>query len=180
MFCKDVRPGKARVVKCLMEAMAKPSFGAECRAELRERAEVVKSDYRRVVCVCVCVCVCVRARAGKGRAGPTSSVSPGQLPQSQPACHVRKRSRTTYRMPARPKGTTSASSKTAPTRSTQSAPTPRRSCAAAPPCSSAWWTSLRTTGSSARWAGGCGGNGLAAGGWCSTILPGSRALAAVS
>lgn len=46
MYCKDVKPGKARVVKCLMEHMGQPNFGVECRAELKERAEVVKSDYR--------------------------------------------------------------------------------------------------------------------------------------
>jgi Golgi apparatus protein 1 len=46
VFCKDVKPGKARVIKCLMEAMDKPNFGGECRAELRARSEVVKSDYR--------------------------------------------------------------------------------------------------------------------------------------
>jgi hypothetical protein len=46
VYCKDVRPGKARVVKCLMEHMAQPNFGADCRGELRERSEAVKSDYR--------------------------------------------------------------------------------------------------------------------------------------
>jgi Golgi apparatus protein 1 len=46
VFCKDVKPGKARVIKCLMEAMDRPNFGGECRGELRARAEVVKSDYR--------------------------------------------------------------------------------------------------------------------------------------
>jgi Golgi apparatus protein 1 len=43
---QDVRPGKARVIKCLMENMAQPNFGEECRAELAKRQQVVKNDYR--------------------------------------------------------------------------------------------------------------------------------------
>jgi Golgi apparatus protein 1 len=43
---QDVKPGKARVIKCLMEAMAEPSFGDECRQELKKREDVVKNDYR--------------------------------------------------------------------------------------------------------------------------------------
>lgn len=46
MFCADVKPGKARVIKCLVEHMGKPNFGADCRAQLQERAQVVQSDYR--------------------------------------------------------------------------------------------------------------------------------------
>jgi Golgi apparatus protein 1 len=46
VFCRDVRPGRARVIKCLMEAMGKPNFGADCREELHARSEVVKNDYR--------------------------------------------------------------------------------------------------------------------------------------
>ena len=43
---QDVKPGKARVVKCLMENMAQPNFGEECKEELQKREEVMKSDYR--------------------------------------------------------------------------------------------------------------------------------------
>lgn len=43
---QDVKPGKARVITCLMENMAQPNFGDECRAELQKRQEVVKNDYR--------------------------------------------------------------------------------------------------------------------------------------
>lgn len=43
---QNVKPGKARVISCLMEAMAQPNFGEECRAELRKRESVVKNDYR--------------------------------------------------------------------------------------------------------------------------------------
>lgn len=43
---QDVKPGKARVVTCLMENMAQPNFGDECRVELQKREEVVKNDYR--------------------------------------------------------------------------------------------------------------------------------------
>ncbi len=46
MYCKDVKPGKARVIKCLMEAMAQPNFGEECKAELQKREDAVKNDYR--------------------------------------------------------------------------------------------------------------------------------------
>eukprot|EP00878_Enallax_costatus_P007022 GHUV01007359.1.p1 GENE.GHUV01007359.1~~GHUV01007359.1.p1 ORF type:complete len:595 (+),score=136.49 GHUV01007359.1:1595-3379(+) len=46
VYCKDVKPGKARVVTCLMENMAQPNFGDECRVELQKREEVVKNDYR--------------------------------------------------------------------------------------------------------------------------------------
>ncbi|KAI8477290.1 MAG: hypothetical protein J3K34DRAFT_398918 [Monoraphidium minutum] len=46
VFCANVKPGKARVIKCLVEAMGKPNFGVECRQQLQERAKVVQSDYR--------------------------------------------------------------------------------------------------------------------------------------
>jgi len=46
VYCKDVKPGRARVMQCLVENMAKPNFGEECRAELKKREEAVKSDYR--------------------------------------------------------------------------------------------------------------------------------------
>ncbi|KAI8475756.1 MAG: hypothetical protein J3K34DRAFT_453290 [Monoraphidium minutum] len=46
VYCKDVKPGKARVVKCLMDKADQPNFGADCREELRAREEAVKSDYR--------------------------------------------------------------------------------------------------------------------------------------
>lgn len=39
-FCRDVPPGKARVIKCLMGAMGDARFGAECRAELQTRVQV--------------------------------------------------------------------------------------------------------------------------------------------
>jgi hypothetical protein len=51
---QDVKPGKARVIKCLMESMAQPNFGEECRAELAKREKVVKNDYR---CVGITLCV---------------------------------------------------------------------------------------------------------------------------
>lgn len=43
---QNVMPGKARVIKCLMENMAQPNFGEECRVELQKREQVVKNDYR--------------------------------------------------------------------------------------------------------------------------------------
>jgi len=43
---QDVKAGKARVMKCLMENMAQPNFGEECKEELQKREEVMKSDYR--------------------------------------------------------------------------------------------------------------------------------------
>eukprot|EP00879_Flechtneria_rotunda_P000602 GHRR01000712.1.p1 GENE.GHRR01000712.1~~GHRR01000712.1.p1 ORF type:complete len:883 (+),score=207.41 GHRR01000712.1:2504-5152(+) len=46
VYCKDIKPGKARVIKCLMEAMAQPNFGEECRVELAKREDKVKNDYR--------------------------------------------------------------------------------------------------------------------------------------
>jgi hypothetical protein len=45
-YLQNVKPGKARVITCLMEAMAQPNFGAECRAELQQRQSAVKNDYR--------------------------------------------------------------------------------------------------------------------------------------
>ena len=45
-FCGDAKPGRARVVKCLIERMGEPTFGAECREGLRERAAALTSDYR--------------------------------------------------------------------------------------------------------------------------------------
>eukprot|EP00195_Chlamydomonas_chlamydogama_P004977 CAMPEP_0202901334 /NCGR_PEP_ID=MMETSP1392-20130828/14194_1 /ASSEMBLY_ACC=CAM_ASM_000868 /TAXON_ID=225041 /ORGANISM="Chlamydomonas chlamydogama, Strain SAG 11-48b" /LENGTH=885 /DNA_ID=CAMNT_0049587883 /DNA_START=46 /DNA_END=2703 /DNA_ORIENTATION=- len=46
VYCKDVKPGKARVIKCLMENMAQPNFGEECKEELQKREDVMKTDYR--------------------------------------------------------------------------------------------------------------------------------------
>jgi len=46
VYCKDVKPGKARVIKCLMENMAQPNFGEDCKGELQEREDVMKTDYR--------------------------------------------------------------------------------------------------------------------------------------
>lgn len=46
VYCKDVKPGRARVVRCLVENMAQPNFGEECKIELRKREDAVKSDYR--------------------------------------------------------------------------------------------------------------------------------------
>lgn len=43
---QDVKPGKARVIKCLMENMAQPNFGEECKEELQAREDVMKTDYR--------------------------------------------------------------------------------------------------------------------------------------
>ena len=33
-------------MKCLMENMAQPNFGEECKEELQKREDVMKSDYR--------------------------------------------------------------------------------------------------------------------------------------
>lgn len=46
VYCKNVKPGKARVIKCLMENMAQPNFGDECKQELEKREDLMKSDYR--------------------------------------------------------------------------------------------------------------------------------------
>lgn len=46
VYCKDVKPGKARVIKCLMENMAQPNFGDECKQELEKREDSMKNDYR--------------------------------------------------------------------------------------------------------------------------------------
>uniref|UniRef100_A0A7S0YM23 Golgi apparatus protein 1 n=1 Tax=Polytomella parva TaxID=51329 RepID=A0A7S0YM23_9CHLO len=46
IYCKGVKPGNARVVKCLVDNMAKPNFGEDCRGELKKREEAVKNDYR--------------------------------------------------------------------------------------------------------------------------------------
>ncbi|KAG2435442.1 hypothetical protein HYH02_011942 [Chlamydomonas schloesseri] len=46
VYCKDTKPGKARVIKCLMENMAQPNFGEECKEELQKREDMMKSDYR--------------------------------------------------------------------------------------------------------------------------------------
>ena len=40
VYCKDVKPGKARVIKCLIENMAQPNFGEECKEELQSREDV--------------------------------------------------------------------------------------------------------------------------------------------
>lgn len=46
VYCKDTKPGKARVVKCLLENMAEPNFGEDCKEELQKREDAMKSDYR--------------------------------------------------------------------------------------------------------------------------------------
>lgn len=46
---QDVKPGKARVVKCLIENMAQPNFGEDCKEELQQRDEIMKSDVRCVL-----------------------------------------------------------------------------------------------------------------------------------
>jgi len=43
-----VKPGKGRTIKCLLEHMAEPDFGSECKEELQERNEAMKSDIRCV------------------------------------------------------------------------------------------------------------------------------------
>ncbi len=45
-YTQDVKPGKARVIKCLLENMAQPNFGEDCKNELQEREHVMQSDYR--------------------------------------------------------------------------------------------------------------------------------------
>jgi hypothetical protein len=45
---QSVKPGKARVIKCLMENMGQPNFGEECKVELQKREEAMKNDYRCV------------------------------------------------------------------------------------------------------------------------------------
>jgi hypothetical protein len=49
---QDVKPGKARVIKCLIENMAQPNFGEECKSELQERERAMQSDWRCVVDLC--------------------------------------------------------------------------------------------------------------------------------
>eukprot|EP00884_Botryococcus_braunii_P009912 jgi/Botrbrau1/18922/Bobra.177_2s0076.1 len=46
IFCKDVRPGKGRVFKCLQESIAKPDFGQNCAQEVEKRATRMQEDYR--------------------------------------------------------------------------------------------------------------------------------------
>ncbi|KAG1672451.1 hypothetical protein FOA52_013237 [Chlamydomonas sp. UWO 241] len=46
VYCDDVKPGRARVVQCLVENMAHPDFGQECLEELEKREDQVKNDYR--------------------------------------------------------------------------------------------------------------------------------------
>eukprot|EP00798_Chlamydomonas_sp_ICE-L_P000438 gene438-1836_t len=46
VFCKDAKSGRGRVVKCLIENMAEPSFGEDCKVELEKREDQMKSDYR--------------------------------------------------------------------------------------------------------------------------------------
>ena len=52
VYCKDIKPGKARVIKCLMENMAQPNFGEECKEELQKREDVMKTDYRSDTGIC--------------------------------------------------------------------------------------------------------------------------------
>lgn len=51
---QDVKPGKARVIKCLMENMAQPNFGEDCKEELQAREDVMKTDYRWAGCSIEC------------------------------------------------------------------------------------------------------------------------------
>eukprot|EP00955_Chlamydomonas_euryale_P032575 342893-Chlamydomonas_euryale.AAC.1 len=45
VYCKDVKPGRARVVQCLMENMAQPDFGQECLEELEKREDAVRAGW---------------------------------------------------------------------------------------------------------------------------------------
>lgn len=45
VFCKDIKPGKARMFKCLQENLAKPNFGEECKAQVEETQARMQEDY---------------------------------------------------------------------------------------------------------------------------------------
>ncbi|GBF94315.1 hypothetical protein Rsub_06937 [Raphidocelis subcapitata] len=45
-FCRDVPPGQGRVIKCLLEGMSDPRFGAECRTALEGREDAVAGETR--------------------------------------------------------------------------------------------------------------------------------------
>ncbi|KAF5829593.1 hypothetical protein DUNSADRAFT_15858 [Dunaliella salina] len=46
VYCKEVKSGRGRMIKCLLDHMAEPDFGAECKEELQKRDEAMKSDIR--------------------------------------------------------------------------------------------------------------------------------------
>uniref|UniRef100_A0A061QLM5 Golgi apparatus protein 1 n=1 Tax=Tetraselmis sp. GSL018 TaxID=582737 RepID=A0A061QLM5_9CHLO len=45
-YCKDVKVGRARVIRCLQESMGKSDFGEACKAELNRRLFRKTVDYR--------------------------------------------------------------------------------------------------------------------------------------
>lgn len=60
---QDVKPGKARVIKCLIENMAQPNFGEECKQQLQERDEIMKSDVRWGGAGRACMHACMQQHA---------------------------------------------------------------------------------------------------------------------
>ncbi|KAK9820440.1 hypothetical protein WJX72_010380 [[Myrmecia] bisecta] len=46
VYCKEVKPGKGRVFKCLQENLAKPDFGQQCKEQVEQREARMQEDYR--------------------------------------------------------------------------------------------------------------------------------------
>lgn len=46
MYCKDVKAGKGRVVRCLQENLDQTGFSEGCRSELNRRQKLRMTDYR--------------------------------------------------------------------------------------------------------------------------------------
>ena len=45
-YTEHIPAGKGRVFSCLQESMAKPDFGAACKAQVEERGSRMQEDYR--------------------------------------------------------------------------------------------------------------------------------------
>jgi hypothetical protein len=41
-FCRDVPPGRGRVIRCLVDNMDNPRFGAECKQQVRPRGGLLR------------------------------------------------------------------------------------------------------------------------------------------
>ncbi|KAK9797745.1 hypothetical protein WJX73_005342 [Symbiochloris irregularis] len=46
VFCKDVKPGKGRVFKCLQENLAQPQYSQGCKEQVEQRSRTMAEDYR--------------------------------------------------------------------------------------------------------------------------------------
>jgi Golgi apparatus protein 1 len=46
VFCKNVKPGKGRVFKCLQENIAKPDFSTSCRGEVEKRQTRMQENWQ--------------------------------------------------------------------------------------------------------------------------------------